>query len=52
MSEYRWYHWLQGWIAGLAWDVFCWSSGYPRSGFVCDYPDHPLCERERGHADE
>jgi hypothetical protein len=30
--------WLRGLVVAVAWRMFCWASGYPVDGFVCDFP--------------
>ena len=39
MTPLRWYSRVRllGWLAGVSWEVFCFASGYPRQGHVCDW---------------
>lgn len=30
----------------IGWKLFCWGARYPEEGFVCDFWEHPLCEKE------
>jgi hypothetical protein len=30
---------IKGIFVGPAWHLFCWASGYPIDGYVCDFPN-------------